>query len=423
MTFQPRTPVALISIHGDPDITIGQEEAGGQNVYVRQVGEALAALGWPVDMFTRRSHPDQPLIVQHRPNCRTIRLIAGPEEFIPRDQGFPYLLEFVEKFQKYQAETGIQYELIHTNYWLSGWVGLELKKHQLLRQVHTYHSLGIVKYQAVSDIPKIAHTRLNVDKICLETAERIVATSPQEQQFLRELVSEIGNINIIPCGTNIDQLGQVSKADAREKLGFDPQGKLVFYIGRFDPRKGIETLIRAIANSKFRYDPQLKLIIGGGSRPGCSDGLERHRLEKIVDELGLNDITQFTGRILDEELPLYYRAADVCVVPSHYEPFGLVAIESMASYTPVVASNVGGLKFTVIPEVTGLLCPPKDEMAFTEAIDRILSNPNWSKQLGEAGRKEVETQFSWQGVALKLSDLYTQILSEPAQLLRIKHKF
>ncbi|MFM6402292.1 glycosyltransferase, partial [Planktothrix sp.] len=110
-----------------------------------------------------------------------------------------------------------------------------------------------------------------------------------------------------------------------------------------------------------------------------------------------------------------------CVVPSHYEPFGLVAIESMASYTPVVASDVGGLKYTVIPEVTGLLCPPKNNPAFTEAIDRILSNPNWAKQLGEAGRKEVETQFSWQGVALKLSELYTQLLSEPAQKLKIEN--
>jgi glycosyltransferase involved in cell wall biosynthesis len=319
-------------------------------------------------------------------------------------------VEFVEKFQQFQAETEIQYELIHTNYWLSGWVGLELKKHQPLRQVHTYHSLGIVKYQAVSDIPKIAQTRLNVDKLCLETAERVVATSPQEQQFLRELVSPMGKIDIIPCGTNIDQLGRTSKAEAREKLGLNPQEKIVFYIGRFDPRKGIETLVRAIADSKFRHSPELKLIIGGGSRTGCSDGLERDRIEKIVYQLGLNQITQFTGRILDEDLPLYYRSADVCVVPSHYEPFGLVAIESMASYTPVIASNVGGLKFTVIPEVTGLLCPPKDDLAFTEAIDRILSHPEWAKQLGEAGRKQVEIQFSWQGVALKLSDLYTQLL-------------
>ncbi|MFM6355436.1 MAG: glycosyltransferase [Planktothrix sp.] len=423
MTFQPRTPVALISIHGDPDIAIGQEEAGGQNVYVRQVGEALATLGWPVDMFTRRSHPEQPLIVNHSPNCRTIRLIAGPEEFIPRDQGFPYLLEFVDKFQAFQTETGIEYELIHTNYWLSGWVGLELKKRYPLRQVHTYHSIGIVKYQSVPDIPQIAQTRLNIDQLCLETAERIVATSPQEQQFLRELVSPLGKIDIIPCGTNIEKLGKISKTDAREKLGFNSEDKIVFYIGRFDSRKGIETLVRAMAESKFRHSPNLKLIIGGGSRSGCSDGLECDRIRKIVHELGLNDMTLFTGRILDEDLPLYYRAADVCVVPSHYEPFGLVAIESMASYTPVVASDVGGLKFTVIPEVTGLLCPPKNHLAFTEAIDRILSHPEWAKKLGEAGRKQVEAQFSWSGVALKLSELYTQLLSEPAQRLTIKQKF
>ncbi|MFM6193341.1 MAG: glycosyltransferase, partial [Planktothrix sp.] len=282
---------------------------------------------------------------------------------------------------------------------------------------------GIVKYQSVPDIPQIAQTRLNIDQLCLETAERIVATSPQEQQFLRELVSPLGKIDIIPCGTNIEKLGKISKTDAREKLGFNSEDKIVFYIGRFDSRKGIETLVRAMAESKFRHSPNLKLIIGGGSRSGCSDGLECDRIRKIVHELGLNDMTLFTGRILDEDLPLYYRAADVCVVPSHYEPFGLVAIESMASYTPVVASDVGGLKFTVIPEVTGLLCPPKNHLAFTEAIDRILSHPEWAKKLGEAGRKQVEAQFSWSGVALKLSELYTQLLSEPAQRLTIKQKF
>lgn len=413
MVSQYPQPIALISIHGDPDIEIGQEEAGGQNVYVRQVGEALAKLGWQVDMFTRKSHADQPLIVEHSPNCRTIRLIGGPEEFIPRDQGFPYLPQIVKQFQQFQAITGIQYELVHTNYWLSGWVGLQLKKLQPLRQVHTYHSLGAVKYQAVSHIPEVADTRLMVEKACLEMTERAIATSPQEYEFLRELVSPFGKIDIIPCGTDIQQFGQVSRQKAREKLGLDPDGKIVFYIGRFDPRKGIENLVRAIAQSQLRDSPQLKLIIGGGSRPGCSDGEERDRIEKIVYELNLENITQFTGRILDQDLPLYYSAADVCVVPSHYEPFGLVAIEAMASYTPVVASDVGGLKFTVVPEVTGLLCPPRDDLAFRDAIDKILLNRDWAKQLGEAGRKQVEKQFSWQGVAENLTQLYLELLSQP----------
>jgi glycosyltransferase involved in cell wall biosynthesis len=190
---------------------------------------------------------------------------------------------------------------------------------------------------------------------------------------------------------------------------------MVFYVGRFDPRKGIETLVRAVGQSQLRGNKNLKLVIGGGSRPGQSDGKERDRIEGIVAELGMSDITTFPGRLGDEILPAYYAAADVCVVPSHYEPFGLVAIEAMASGTPVVASDVGGLQFTVVPEETGLLAPAQDEAAFAAAIDRILSNPEWRNQLGSKARMRVEDKFSWDGVAHQLSDLYTKLLAEPAK--------
>ncbi|MBD1901548.1 glycosyltransferase family 1 protein [Trichocoleus sp. DQ-A3] len=412
--------IALISVHGDPAIEIGKEEAGGQNVYVRQVGEALAQQGWQVDMFTRKVSGDQPTIVQHSANCRTIRLTAGPEEFVPRDNLFEYLPVFVEQMLKFQQQEGIEYSIVHTNYWLSSWVGMELKKVQPIKQIHTYHSLGAVKYKSVSTIPLIATTRLEVERKVLETAERIVATSPQEKEHMRSLVSTKGNIDIIPCGTDIRKFGSVTREAAREKLGIDADTKVVFYVGRFDRRKGIETLVRAVGKSQMRQQGNLKLFIGGGSRPGQSDGIERDRIEKIVGELGLQDITSFPGRLGDDTLPAYYAAADVCVVPSHYEPFGLVAIEAMASGTPVVASDVGGLQFTVVPEETGLLAPPKDAVAFAAAIDRILANPEWRKQLGEKARVRVEKMFSWDGVATQLSDLYTQLLKEqPAPELEL----
>lgn len=415
MNSRTEQRIALISVHGDPAIEIGKEEAGGQNVYVRQVGEALAQLGWQVDMFTRKVSTEQDTIVQHRPNCRTIRLEAGAVEFVPRDNLFGNLPEFVGNFLKFQRENGITYPLIHTNYWLSSWVGMQLKKIQGSKQVHTYHSLGAVKYNTIKTIPLIASTRLAVEKEVLETAERIVATSPQEKEHMRSLVSTKGNIDIIPCGTDIEQFGCISQQAARVKLGLNPEDKVVMYVGRFDPRKGIETLVRAVGKSQFRGDKHLKLIIGGGSRPGQSDGMERERIEGIVHELGMSDFTIFTGRLSQEILPSYYAAADVCVVPSHYEPFGLVAIEAMASNTPVVASDVGGLQFTVVPEETGLLAPPQDEDAFAVAIDRILANPQWRDQLGKAGRKRVESKFSWNGVATQLSELYTQLLQLKVQ--------
>ena len=409
--------IALISVHGDPAIEIGKEEAGGQNVYVRHVGEALGRLGWQVDMFTRKASVESANIVEHSENCRTIRLTAGPEEFVPRDNIFGYAPEFVEQLLKFQQQSGYQYQLVHTNYWISSWVGMQLKKIQNSKQVHTYHSLGAVKYKSVTTIPMIATKRLSVEKAVLETAERIVATSPQEQEHMRSLVSTKGNIDIIPCGTDIHRFGSITQQAAREQLGIDPQSKVVFYIGRFDERKGIETLVRAVGQSKLRGKQDIKLIIGGGSRPGQSDGLERQRIESIVAELGMTEFTVFPGRLGDDILPVYYAAADVCVVPSHYEPFGLVAIEAMASGTPVVASDVGGLQFTVVPEETGLLAPPKDDVAFAAAIDRILLDSNFRNRLGQAARVRVENKFSWEGVAKQLSDLYTQLLEEKETLL------
>ncbi len=417
MDITNKKHIALISVHGDPAVEIGKEEAGGQNVYVRHVGEALAHQGWHVDMFTRASSAEQPKIVEHGPHCRTIRLSAGPEAFVPRDEIFGYAGTFVNELLKFQQETGIQYPLVHTNYWISSWVGMQLKKHQPLKQVHTYHSLGAVKYKSITTIPMIATTRLSVEKTVLETAERIVATSPQEQEHMRSLVSTKGNIDIIPCGTDIQRFGSIDKQAARAALGIDSDAIVVFYVGRFDERKGIETLVRAVGQSQFRNNEKLRLVIGGGSRPGQSDGKERDRIEGIVAELGLSNITSFPGRLGDTTLPAYYAAADVCVVPSHYEPFGLVAIEAMASGTPVVASDVGGLQFTVVPEETGLLAPAKDEAAFAAAIDRIISNPEWRNQLGAAARIRVENKFSWDGVAHQLSDLYTNLLEKPAKAL------
>lgn len=409
--------IALISVHGDPAIEIGKEEAGGQNVYVRHVGEALGRLGWQVDMFTRKASVESATIVEHSENCRTIRLTAGPEEFVPRDNIFGYAPEFVEKLLKFQQQSGDQYQLVHTNYWISSWVGMQLKKIQHSKQVHTYHSLGAVKYKSVTTIPMIATKRLSVEKEVLETAERIVATSPQEKEHMRSLVSTKGNIDIIPCGTDIHRFGSITQQAAREQLGIDPQSKVVFYVGRFDERKGIETLVRAVGQSKLRGNQDIKLIIGGGSRPGQSDGLERERIESIVAELGMTEFTVFPGRLGDEILPVYYAAADVCVVPSHYEPFGLVAIEAMSCGTPVVASDVGGLQFTVVPEETGLLAPPKDDVAFAAAIDRILLDSNFRNRLGQAARVRVENKFSWEGVAKQLSDLYTQLLEEKETVL------
>ncbi|MBW4549767.1 MAG: glycosyltransferase family 1 protein [Aphanocapsa sp. GSE-SYN-MK-11-07L] len=407
-----RQPIALISDHADPAAEIGLEEAGGQNVYVRQVGEHLAHLAWQVDMFTRKVSSELPTIVQHSPHCRTIRLSAGPEAFVPRDQLFEHMPEFVESFQRFESKQGTNYPLVHTNYWLSAWVGLELQKKRGIQLVHTYHSLGAVKYPAVLDRPAIADTRLNVEREILEQAACVVATSPQERENLRTLVSLLGQIEVIPCGTDTENFRPMPKAEARRQLGLDLQEQVVLYVGRFDRRKGIETAIRAGAALKEQGINNLKLVIVGGSSPDLPDGKERARVEQIVAEVGLQAEVLFAGRVGHDLLPLYYTAADVCVIPSHYEPFGLVAIESMACGTPVVASDVGGLRFTVIPNQTGLLVPPQDTASFAEAIYSILSDQLWARKLRRQASVTVNQRFSWPGVAIQLSELYRHVLAQ-----------
>lgn len=404
---RPHLPtIAMISEHGDPAADIGHEEAGGQNVYVRHVGEAMAALGYQVDMFTRRVDPHQPRIVEHAPRCRTIRLEAGPLQPVPRDELFAWMGDFVASFRQFQQSEGRRYSLIHSHYWMSGWAALQLKSDQKATLVHTYHSLGAIKYGSVDTIPQIARTRLAVERQILEQVHCVVATSPQEQSQLRALVSRRGAIEVIPCGTDTRNFRLIPKQEARAELGLALSEQMVLYVGRFDPRKGIETLVKACGNLRNK----VQLVIVGGSDPNKADGLERQRIEAIVEAAGLREQTRFVGQVGHDRLPLYYGAADICVVPSHYEPFGLVAIEAMACGTPVIASAVGGLVSTVVPEITGLLVPPRDVPALGVALERMIDDPQWADRLGEQGSLWVAEHFNWLRVANQLDTLYKSLV-------------
>ncbi|MBD2303241.1 glycosyltransferase [Nostoc sp. FACHB-87] len=414
--------IAIISDHGDPSTEIGVEEAGGQSVYVRQLGEMLPTFGWWVDIFTRKLNKEDPMIVQNSPYCRTIRLVAGPEKFVPRDQIFDYMPEFVSAFEAFRKQENIYYPIVHTNYWLSACVGLELKNITNIQLVHTYLSLGVVKYEAalkykiLTQLPEIAATRLRIEQQVLEQADCVVVNSLQEKEDLRNLVSQKGCIELIPLGTSLDRFHPILQSEARTKLGLNLTEQIVLYVGRFDPRKGIETMVRACAQSKTRLTGNLRLVIVGGSCPDRIDGPERKRIEQIVQEVGLSEKTLFVGRVDHDMLPLYYACADVCVIPSHYEPFGLVAIEAMACGTPVIASDVGGLKYTVVNEETGLLVPPNNIELFAEAINRILANKIWAEQLSINASNRVHKYFGLATTVGKLNRLYKNLLSQKAEL-------
>ncbi|MBW4697810.1 MAG: glycosyltransferase family 1 protein [Aphanocapsa lilacina HA4352-LM1] len=395
--------IALISVNGDPSAVIGAEEAGGQNVYVREVGKHLASLGYQIDMFTRRIDPSQAEVVEEAPNCRTIRLAAGPLEFVKRDNLHSYIPDFVDSLTAYARRHS--YDAVHTHYWHSGMVGLASREKLGIPVVHTYHSLGAIKYMNVAEIPASAQLRLSGERRILEQADRIVATSPQEAEHMRTYVSRKGSVDIIPCGVDARHFMGTDRAAARRVLGWAEQEKVVLYVGRFDKRKGIETLVRAVA----QIEEPVRLVIGGGYTPDRGDGVEFERIRGIVEEVGLTSRTQFTGRIDQADLPNFYTAADVCVVPSHYEPFGLVAIEAMACGTPVIASAVGGLCYSVVNDETGLLVPPRDAEGFAGAIRRVITDAGLRERFSAAGIRRIHDHFTWAGVSRQLGRLYANL--------------
>lgn len=396
--------VALISVHSDP-----ANETGSQNVYVRQLGEALSRLGWRVDMFTRKTNVNQSNLVQHNANCRTIRLDVGALHFVPRQKLIGYLPEFLKQLRQFQLANKVQYSLVHTNYWLSAWVGIELKKTQPLKHVHTYHSLGAVRYAKSHRLTNIARTRLAIEKLCLESADLTIATCPQQKKYLQELVSHRGNIEIIPCASDPERFGSVAQAIAREKLAIEPDIFNILYVGRFNRRQGIETLIDAVSKPYLHSIGNIRLTLVSNNSH-INNQLEKERIEKLVWNSGIDNITTFVEGINREELAAYYAAANVCVVPSHYSSSGMVAIEAMASGTPVIASNIGGLKYVVAPGQTGLLFPPGNTAILTHAIARLIKQPELCAKFSRDARARVDELFTWNDIADRISEFYTELI-------------
>ena len=398
--------VALISVHSDP-----ASETGSQNVYVRQLGEALSRLGWQVDMFTRKTQPNQSEIVQHNQNCRTIRIQAGELQYIPRQKLIGCLPEFVRQLRLFQTANKIQYALIHTNYWLSAWVGMELKKVQpLLKHVHTYHSLGAVRYAKSKRLSNIARTRLAIEKVCLETADLTIATCPQQREYLEQLVSRRGKIEIIPCGTDTNTFGSISKAIARAELGIKENVFNILYVGRFSRRQGIETLIKAVSKPALHSAAEIRLTPVSNS--ASHNQTQQEEIEKMVWDLGLDNITTFAKVSDRTELATYYAAANVCVVTNYYNSSGMVAIEAMASGTPVIASNVGGLKYAVEHQRTGLLVPAGNTTILTQALQRLVTQPELSAGMGRLAQSRVEELFVWDDIASQIGEFYWEFITE-----------
>lgn len=395
--------VALVSVHGDPLLPLGAEEAGGQNVYVREVAMALAARGHHVDVFTRGRECEAPEVLPLG-EARVVRLPAGPRGFISRNQLFRHLPEFAERLRNFSA--GRRYDVLHTNYWLSGWVGRRVSEGWGTPQAHTHHSLGAVKYAASGKVPAIGQQRLDVENQLIASTA-VVATSPQDIACMERYYQRRPQATIVPCGVNAQRFVPQDQAACRATLDL-PQGvPLLAYVGRFDPQKGIDTLVRAAKLASAKHP--VHLVLAGGFEPGAGDANEYERIRALVEALGLTERTTFLGRQEQARLPLVYGAADLCVVPSHYESFGLVSIEAMGCGTPVIASDVGGLRYSVIHRETGLLVPPRDDDAFASAITLLLDDAGLRARMGAAGARLVQRVFTWDAVAERLEGLYQSL--------------
>lgn len=411
--MQSLPTIALISVHSDPAC-----ETGRQNIYVRQLGEALSRIGWQVDMFTRKTALDLENIVQHNSRCRTIRLKAGAEQFVHRQKLIGFLPDFLAQLRQFQKDNGLQYRIIHTNYWLSAWVGMELKKSQPLKHIHTYHSLGAVKYANSGSLDNLAHNRLAIEKACLETADLSIATCPQQRDYLQELVSHRGQIEIVPGGTEPNLFGSISHVRARQKLGIESDIFNILYVGGFNRRQGVETLVKAISKPRLHSLGNIRLTLVNNS-PN-SNPLKQKRIEKLVWDMGVENITTFVEGLSRAELAVYHAAADVCIVPSHYNPSGMVAMDAMASGTPVIVSKLGGLKYVVEHEKSGLLFPSQNSFLLTKAISRLITEPQLRAKMSVFGRERILELFTWDNIAERLDELYLEQIRQ--QKLELLHK-
>ena len=398
--------VAIISVHGCPMARLGSRDTGGMNVYVRQVAQQLSDRGIQVDVYTRDHEPDDPQVVALGERARVIHLKAGP--YSDRKEDLPGRLpEFVRGLLDYTRQHGLSYDVIHSHYWLSGRVGNVLARHWRAPHVATFHTLAEVKLRARAG-EREPEARAAGERRVIASADRVVAFSEHERDAVARLYKAgKDSIEIIPCGVDVDRFRPMDGEQVKKQLGLQ-NSKVALFVGRIEPLKGVDILLKAVAQLE---QPQgvRTLIIGGDSE---GDG-EMERLKALTGELGVTSQVSFLGRVEQQELPAYYNAADVCVVPSWYESFGLVALESMACGTPVIASRVGGLPTIVKDGITGYLVPWRCPEPFADRLDILLNNPVINRSMGEAARSRALT-MGWSAVADRLLSLYRSLLASPS---------
>lgn len=411
--------IAILSVHTCPLALLGGKKTGGMNVYVRDFSMELARQGVQVDVFTRSQDDCQPMIKHDLGNGgRVIHIPAGPEKPIPVAEIVNYIDQFTQGVLAFAQEENAEYDLIHSHYWLSGLVAEKLRDAWGgVPIVHMFHTLGHMKNKIATGEKEMApQDRLDGEQHVVNIVDRLIAATPAEEDQLISLYNaDAKKIQIIPPGVDLGRFQPIPKDVAKREVGI-PCGngnKNILFAGRIEPLKGIDTMLRAMAILQERHPDVLEgtcmAIIGGDPWAENLDD-EMARLQQLREELHIEKLVTFLGAKDQAILPNYYAAAEVVVMPSHYESFGMVALEAMAMGTPVIASEVGGLAHLVKDGRTGFHIPSRDPEALAERIFELLSNPACRQELGQQAKVYAE-QYAWPNIVSQMNDLYLELVS------------
>ena len=401
--IEKQLKITMISVHSCPLGRLGEKDTGGMSIYVRELARQLGEQGHLIDVYTRVHDTRGVEVTELGENSRLIHIRAGESKEMHKLRLYPHLNEFAHNMEEFRKLNAAEYDLIHSHYWLSGWIGALGQRWWGAPHCVMFHTIGAVKndMKVGQSEPKL---RLQTERYLANNCRRIIAATTHERdQLVQYYAAAPENIGVVPCGVNLELFKPMDKSAAR--LHFNLNGeKVLLYVGRMDPLKGVENLLHATRALK-EYFPIKLVAVGGGdqSQP------ELKRLRKLSAELQIEDSVSFMGSMRQEELPPLYNAADVCVVPSYYESFGLVALESLACGTPVVASRVGGISNVVRDGETGYILEENRPQFLTETIAKLFSNQSPCMNSAELIRETVEG-FSWSRIAENMLPEYEEML-------------
>ncbi len=410
--------IAMLSYHTCPLATLGGKDTGGMNVYVRDLTLELGRLGFHVDVFTRSQDEHVPHVLHDLGfGNRVVHVPAGPEVPLPKRELAGHIPQFVDGVRRFAEEKGIKYDLLHSHYWMSGiaagsladlWPGAPI--------LQMFHTLGEMKNRvAQSDEEREGAYRLDGERQVLARADRIIAATLAEQAQLEWLYkADVSKITVIPPGVDTCHFYPIPADEARQFIGLAPDARMILFVGRIEPLKGVTTLIQAVACLRLKnlQEPVHLAIIGGNPDVAPEEmSTEMARIQRMCDELTVGKMVAFLGRREQGTLPYYYSAAEVVVMPSHYESFGMVALEAMACGTPVIASQVGGLGFLVQDGVTGYTVPAEDHDALCERLTALLGDESLRQRMGRAAA-EVARNYDWEKIAKQIVGVYEELVRE-----------